>query len=113
MTGIDTAANETPKGPEPGGSILEENLKARSTWTRLLFMLVFVVLSAITEVVLCAVVVIQFVWRIAKGEPNEQLLELGQGLATYLFQIVRFLTFNTEELPFPFDGDWPSKEDKE
>jgi hypothetical protein len=33
---------------------------------------------------------------------------LGQALATYTYQIIRYLTFNTEERPFPFDSDWPA-----
>jgi hypothetical protein len=40
------------------------------------------------------------------GETNAQLLILGQGLATYSYQIVLYLTFNSEERPFPFI-DWP------
>lgn len=109
MSGIETSANGNENPEQVKESILEENLKSRATWVRALFMIVFCFLFAIVEIVLIAVVAIQFVWRLAKGSPNQPLLELGQGLATYLYQIVRFLTFNTEELPFPFDGDWPAK----
>lgn len=109
MSGIDTSANGNESSESVKESILEENLKSRATWVRALFMVVFCFLFAIVELVLLAAVVIQFVWRLAKGSPNPRLLELGEGLATYLYQIIRFLTFNTEELPFPFDGDWPAR----
>lgn len=108
MSSIETPVNDNNAEPHKE-SVLEENLKSRATWVRALFMIVFCFLFAIVEIVLVAAVVIQFVWRLAKGKPNEHLLELGDGLATYLYQIIRFLTFNTEELPFPFDGDWPGK----
>lgn len=107
MSGIDTSANGNENSERSNDSVFEANLKSRATWVRALFMIAFCFLFAIVEIVLLAAVVIQFIWRIAKGSPNQPLLELGQGLATYLYQIVRFLTFNTEELPFPFDGDWP------
>lgn len=109
MTGIDTSASGGERPERSNDSTFEENLKSRATWVRALFMVVFCFLFAIVEIVLLAAVVIQFVWRLAKGAPNQPLLELGQGLATYLFQIVSFLTFNTEELPFPFDGEWPGR----
>jgi len=41
------------------------------------------------------------------AETNKALEQLGQSLATYTYQIVRYLTYNTEERPFPFDLDWP------
>jgi hypothetical protein len=37
------------------------------------------------------------------------LLKLGQGLASYIYQIVQFLNFNSEHLPYPFSG-WPRAE---
>ncbi|MGB5259977.1 MAG: DUF4389 domain-containing protein [Gammaproteobacteria bacterium] len=29
-------------------------------------------------------------------------------MATYTYQIINYLTFNTEDRPFPFDLDWPA-----
>jgi hypothetical protein len=42
------------------------------------------------------------------GEVNRQVQEAGQSVATYLYNIFRFLTFNTDEKPFPLGGEWPS-----
>jgi hypothetical protein len=33
---------------------------------------------------------------------------VGQSLARYIYENVRYLTFNTDERPFPFGGKWPS-----
>jgi len=38
--------------------------------------------------------------------PNARLCTFGQGLGRYLRQIADFVTFATEEAPFPF-SDWP------
>ena len=98
-------------GPDPdddAGSGIEDNLKSRSTWLRLVFMIAIVLLYGLSRFVVGAVVVLQFLWLLFTGEPNARLTSLGQSLATYTYQIVRYLTLNTETRPFPFDADWPS-----
>ncbi len=87
---------------------LEQNLKRRSTWVRLLFMAVFVVIYMITRIVFGAVVVFQFLWVLFTAESNKQLTGLGQSLATYTYQIMRYLSFNSEDKPFPFNTEWPT-----
>lgn len=101
-----------PPHRDPGDSgtpgALDENIKRKSTWLRLFFMLVFVVIYGIAEFVTAAVIVIQFFWVLLTGTKNEQLRALGQSLATFTYQIFVYLTYNTERRPFPFDAGWPS-----
>ena len=91
-------------GDEPR---LGDNIKASSTWLRLLFMILFFALWSISRVVVFAVVVLQFFWVLFSGDANARLRQLGHGLATYSYQIVRYLTFDSDDQPFPF-SDWPS-----
>ena len=99
----DTAASES----EHRAS-LAQNLKSRATWLRLFFMLVMALLYSVSRVVIGALVLLQFFWVLFTGRSNVRLLNFGQSLATYTYQIVRYLTYNTEERPFPFDADWPA-----
>lgn len=85
---------------------VRENIKSPATWWRALYMLLFVFIYHIVEVVLAAVVVFQLLVVVFTGQPNARLLRFGQDLGTFIYQIVRFLTYNSEDLPFPF-GDWP------
>ena len=87
---------------------VKENLKTRSTWRRLFFMFVVILLYSVSRVVVSMVVLLQFFWVLFTGETNKPLERFGQSLATYTYQIIRYLTFNTEERPFPFDLDWPA-----
>jgi hypothetical protein len=97
---------------EPARAVnFEENVKSRSTWLRLVFMIIMVVLYGVSRVVVGAVVVLQFLWVLFTGSINKKLEQLGQSLATYTYQIIRYLTFNTDERPFPFDSDWPTQRD--
>lgn len=104
-------APRTEAGPDapPSGDArpIRPNLTSKATWLRLVFIVLFAIVYGIVELVLTAVVVIQFLFTLLTGAPNERLRELGQSLARYVYQIIRFLTYNTELRPFPIDLDWP------
>lgn len=85
----------------------EENQESQTIWMRLLFMVIFLFLYGVSRVVVTAVVVLQFFWVLFTDKPNVRLSTLGESLATYTYQIICYLTFNTEERPFPIDRDWP------
>jgi len=103
----DHAPGDRPDDDDTGIHSLETNVKSKATWLRLVFMLVFAALYFVSRMVLFAVVVLQFFWVLFSGAINEQLRALGQSLAGYTYEIVRFLTFNTNIRPFPFDTPWP------
>jgi len=90
------------------GNPLEENLKSRRTWMRCLFMLVSGFLASVATFVGSVVVVIGFFYLLFTGEVNPQIRDAGQRLASYLYNILRYLTFNTDEKPFPLGGEWPA-----
>ena len=92
------------------GVPLEKNIKSRSTWLRLLFMVVFFVLGELAGLVLLVVIVLGFFWVLFTGEKNRQLQQAGQVIAGYIYEIIRYLTFNTEDKPFPFGKELPSAE---
>jgi len=83
-----------------------EHLGRRDTWARLLFMLLFAAIYGVAEIVLVAVVAVQFGFVALSGKRNENLLRFGGRLARYLYDVVLYLTYNRDRRPFPFD-DWP------
>ena len=85
---------------------LKQNIKERKTWLRGLYMLLFLVFYSVAKVIIFAVIAIEFLLTLFTGKTNERLVKLGQNLSTYLYQILTFLTFNTNEHPYPF-GTWP------
>ena len=90
------------------GNPIEENLKSGATWLRLAFMLISVMLLSVTSVVGSLIVILGFFWRLFTGEINRQMQQVGQSIAAYIYELIRYLTFNTEEKPFPMGGKWPS-----
>ena len=85
---------------------IRENLKQQSTWIRGLYMLLFALFYSVAEIVLFAVVLVQFFFKLFTGQTNPRLLMLGQSIASYIYQIIQFLTFNSDYRSYPF-GDWP------
>jgi len=90
---------------------VKQNLKNQSTWMRGLYMLLFIIFSRIAELVLGVIILFQFLLKLFTGETNERLLKLGQGISTYVYQTLQFLSFNSEYHPYPF-GAWPKGEPK-
>ncbi|HFC92217.1 MAG TPA: DUF4389 domain-containing protein [Leucothrix mucor] len=84
----------------------EANLKNSSTWKRILYMLLFSLAYSVAEFVLMTVAVVQVLIKLFTGEINENLKVLGKQTALYIYDVMLFLTFNTEEKPFPFSA-WP------
>lgn len=103
-----SSSNEESPNIQGNNTSLANNLKSKSTWMRLFFMFVIALLYSVSRVVVGAVVVVQFFWVLLTGEANQKLQIFGQALSTYTYQIILYLTFNTEERPFPFDADWPN-----
>lgn len=87
------------------------NLTNGQTWLRGLFMLLFVLIYGIAEVIVTAVVVLQFLFVLFTGDRNPRLKEFGAHLSTYVYSIISYWTYNSEEKPFPF-ATWPGQEKK-
>ena len=92
-------------------SKIMENLSKGQTWVRGLFMLLFLLIYGVTEVLVSAVVVLQFFFVLFSGEQNVRLREFGSSLSAYVYQIMSYWTYNSEEKPFPF-GEWPGPADE-
>ncbi|MEH6617168.1 MAG: DUF4389 domain-containing protein [Porticoccus sp.] len=82
------------------------NLLNTETWIRLLYMLVFGLLSVVARMVIWVVAVLQFILVLVTGAGNDNLRDLGQGTSKWVYQAFLFITFNNDDKPFPF-SDWP------
>jgi hypothetical protein len=91
---------------------IKESVTATDTWLRALYMVLFAIIYSLTEIILTAVVIFQFFIVLVTREPNDRLLDFGEDIGVFIFQIIQYLTFNTEEKPFPF-GPWPYGSDED
>jgi len=80
--------------------------RSRRTWIRGFFMLLFLVVLWFARLLLTVVAVFQFGAHLIAQRPVARLLPFGRSLGAWLRQIADFLTYNTEDKPFPF-APWP------
>lgn len=83
-----------------------QNLKNTAFWKRLLFMALFAVAYTVAKFAACAVILFLIFSNLLTGNSNERALLLGRQLSAYIYHILLYLTYNTEERPFPLT-DWP------
>ncbi len=79
----------------------------KAIWIRALFILLYCVVAYVAAFIVLLIAIFQFVSSLVIKRPNDHLLHFSQSLSVYLFEIIYFITFNTEDMPFPFKA-WPS-----
>lgn len=82
-----------------------QQLREPSKWVRILYMILFLIAYAITEIILTAIVIVQVIMNLLTGNINERLRHFSNELSLYVYDTLRFLTYNTEDKPFPL-SDW-------
>lgn len=85
---------------------LKRNITDRETWLRFVFMIVFGVAFYFAATLALMAALFQFLAKLFGGEPNQGMREFGDGLGAYLQQVTKYMTFASDEKPFPFTP-WP------
>jgi hypothetical protein len=86
---------------------LKRELTVADKWIRLLFIVLYVVLFRLAELVLAVTVLLQFLWTLFAGSPNPSLRDFGRRAGEWLRQVVEYMTHAADQRPWPFGGDWP------
>jgi len=97
------------KNEKVEGKTFVQNLLSGPTWLRGLFMALFLLIYGVAEILLTAVVLLQFLFALVTGEKNQRLISFGKSLSIFVYQIILYWTYNSEEKPFPFTS-WPVEE---
>ena len=89
---------------------MQRNILEVDTWLRGFFMLMYAFFCYIAINILMVVVFFQFAIVLLSGKSNDKLLYFGDVLSTFIYQIIMYLTYNTDIKPFPF-GEGIDSED--
>ena len=68
-------------------------------------MLVFAMIIGLVRILLWLVILLQVISTLLTGSCNTNALTFGKNMSAYLYHILLFMTFASEQLPFPF-SDW-------
>lgn len=81
----------------------------RNLLVRALLMVLMAIIFHLSGTLLFFIAIIQLALALLNDEPNARLAAFGRSLGNYLKHVVSFLTFASEEVPFPF-SDWPASD---
>ena len=82
-------------------------LEKRNIWLRGLLMILMGLAYQLASTVLFFTAIIQFVSALFSDAANPRLAAFGRSVCRFLSQIANFVSFASEEVPFPF-SDWPA-----
>jgi hypothetical protein len=84
-----------------------ETLQREKGVSRALFTILYLIIGRVIAMVIFVIAITQFIYLWVSGEPNDKILEFSERLAEYSKQLVVYVSFNTDEKPWPV-GDWPT-----
>lgn len=87
---------------------IKKHVKDKDTWLRFVYLVVLGVAFYLAITLTFATSIFQFLAKLFGGQSFAGLAEFGDNLANYQAQVIRFLTFSSDEKPFPF-APFPSK----
>ncbi len=88
---------------------VKENKKSDKNpeiFSRIFYTILFLLVGWISLWVFCFVVLIQFGFLLITGQVNTNLKGFNKEVGLFLFDLIKYLSFQTNEKPFPF-RDWP------
>jgi len=87
---------------------LKKHVKDKDTWLRFVYLVVFGIAFYLSIGLTFAASIFQFLAKLFSGSSFEGLSEFGDNLGTYQSQVTRYLTFASDDKPFPF-APFPTK----
>lgn len=90
---------------------IKQRLQKKEIWQRGFYMLLFMFFYGFSNFLAVTIFFFQYVTLILTGQTNVLLLAFSQSLSVYIHQIIIFLSFNSDQHPFPFSA-WPDGDDK-
>jgi len=88
---------------------IEAPVDRKETAVRILITLLFFLIIRVIEMVLGAVIIFELIYSLITGNaPGERIRKFANQTTTYLYRILRYLSYNDPEQPFPF-SDFPAE----
>ena len=84
---------------------LKRNILSPAAWFRIVFMIVYGVLCWLLTFVIAVIAVIQAIISLVTGRDNGDLRHIGDKIAEYFYQMIRFLVYASEDKPFFGNGE--------
>lgn len=81
-----------------------DNHISTNPFVRLMFMIIFFALFGLVRFLVWILVVFQFLTHLFTGRVNVHIRYWGEALSKWIYDMLRFMTYSTERMPFPFQS---------
>ena len=99
--------------PEEVDTTIEESVdkkdKNSEIFSRVFYTILFAIIGWLSLYVFALVVIIQFGFLLITGQVNTNLKGFNKEVGLFLYDLIKYLSFQSNEKPFPF-RDWPYDE---
>jgi Domain of unknown function (DUF4389) len=85
-------------------SIETDSFEPGNFFVRLIYIVVYVVILGIVRFVLWGVLLVQIVMHLIGAQPSSGAQRVGKSVADYIYRIWLYLSYNTNDKPFPFNS---------
>lgn len=92
---------------QPGNNLKDLVISRKDSLFRGLFTALFLLIGYFAGFLVFLVAIFQFACELIWGQPNQQITQFGKSLSTYFFDLLNFVTYSSEQKPFPF-SPWPT-----
>ncbi len=73
------------------------------TGIRILLTILFALVASVLRTVVAVIVIFELLWALISGTaPNSRTREFANRVIAYYYRVLRYLTYNEDEVPFPF-----------
>ena len=87
------------------------NIKDSTTWIDAVLVVVYLIVFSYSIFLLWIIAIAQFFFKLITKNPNSHLGELTNLFQKFINQIIDFVSFETEERPYPFNSINNKKDD--
>ena len=87
----------------------EKSDNKNEIFSRVFYTILFAIIGWLSLYVFALVVIIQFGFLLITGQVNTNLKGFNKEVGLFLFDLIKYLSFQSNEKPFPF-RDWPYDE---
>tara|TARA_A100001011_G_scaffold231584_2_gene239607 strand:+ start:2924 stop:3247 length:324 start_codon:yes stop_codon:yes gene_type:complete len=83
---------------------LTENIKEPSIWVNFFLKIFYLVFLNFIVPFLGFITLLQLLFSIGSKKPNENLVTFSKKISSYIYQIINFITYSSDQRPWPFNS---------
>ena len=85
-------------------AVLTENIKEPSIWVNFFLKIICLVFLNFIVPFLGFITLLQLLFSIGSKKPNENLVSFSKKISSYIYQIINFITYSSDQRPWPFNS---------